>query len=668
MFRAVVICDDFDNAFCPLTLTGPRCLLPVANRPNLAYIIEHLICCGVQEIIIVSNRFGEKIREFVLANYQNKVGNICKFISSNEFESIGDVFRCFDRDNILSKEQPFILMSGSVVTNVNLRRLYDEYVKTNEKQPNACLTMALSSCPLDDDQSYFIAHDEGKRILSFRSPGLSNMPIDTEAGIFKAKIRKRVHLRLDLRSAGVFVCSPKIPGIFADPANLDLCSMNDFVKQTLDDEHMGIGTSEVFFSKIWDEEFGDIIISQDRLMSITKAIFDRKVSPFTPCYQFRARQLQPYSQRKKENYRGQNIRIAPTAVVEKRSVIGDGVEIGAGSFVTNSCIGDDCKIGDNVHIENSVIDTGSMVESSSKIFESFLGKNSRIVDGSLVMHKSIIGDHVSAKIQSERGVVLCNEQFCDTDDEFDGLVAMSAKEAILDGKVYGEDICVWAHDDDITDDGVTIDQIKNCKKFWNGNRTTLDDSLDDYMDSLASEEEEESDEESFDEEKQRQKNLQLFNIEVKESVTRCISEKLASADVIPEITGSRNSYAVEVPQIVRAIGLALYSLSQEELNFSIQNFQSHVKTLKDLLENFLCPGEKPNVKMQMEFLQFVNEEYEITKKLTQKVFLVMYQLDLLDERVILHWFAEYDIKENLKTDIAEFIDYLEQDDSTEESD
>lgn len=59
----------------------------------------------------------------------------------------------------------------------------------------------------------------------------------------------------------------------------------------------------------------------------------------------------------------------------------------------------------------------------------------------------------------------------------------------------------------------------------------------DGTNSLASESEEESDEESFDEEKQRQKNLVLFNNEVRESVTRCVREKLSSADVVPEITG-----------------------------------------------------------------------------------------------------------------------------------
>ena len=70
---------------------------------------------------------------------------------------------------------------------------------------------------------------------------------------------------------------------------------------------------------------------------------------------------------------------------------------------------------------------------------------------------------------------------------------------------------------------------------------------------------------------------------------------------------------------MRAIGLAIYGLSEEEDKFNIQKFQVHVKHLKDMLGNFLCPNENPNVKMQMEFLQFVNEEFDTTKLLTQKV-------------------------------------------------
>ena len=117
IFRAVVICDDFDDSFYPITFESPKCLLPIANRPTLAYVLDHLVFrCKFQEILLVSNKYGDVIKKFVQSNYKGNyffsfrlnsflVNNICKieYLSSSEFESLGDIFRCFDRDNMVSK-------------------------------------------------------------------------------------------------------------------------------------------------------------------------------------------------------------------------------------------------------------------------------------------------------------------------------------------------------------------------------------------------------------------------------------------------------------------------------------------------------------------------------------------------------------------------------------
>lgn len=51
VFQAFVICEDFGQVYQPLSLKTPRCLLPVANRPPLAYILDHLINhCRIQQI------------------------------------------------------------------------------------------------------------------------------------------------------------------------------------------------------------------------------------------------------------------------------------------------------------------------------------------------------------------------------------------------------------------------------------------------------------------------------------------------------------------------------------------------------------------------------------------------------------------------------------------
>ena len=92
--------------------------------------------------------------------------------------------------------------------NNNPCRTYDEHRDMLEKIPDLAMTMILSETDTDDGHRYFIAHDENRKLLSFRPPESAKKAIDVEAGIFKAKIRSRVHFRMNLRDTGLCICSP----------------------------------------------------------------------------------------------------------------------------------------------------------------------------------------------------------------------------------------------------------------------------------------------------------------------------------------------------------------------------------------------------------------------------------------------------------------------------
>ena len=97
-----------------------------------------------------------------------------------------------------------------------------------------------------DDQKHFIAHDANNKILSFRPSSESNLPCELELSIFKPKLRSRVHLRSNLIDTGIAICSPSVPTTFSDASNLDLATINGFVKRMLDDA--AISGEEVFYT------------------------------------------------------------------------------------------------------------------------------------------------------------------------------------------------------------------------------------------------------------------------------------------------------------------------------------------------------------------------------------------------------------------------------------
>ena len=185
------------------------------------------------------------------------------------------------------------------------------------------MTMVMSKAV--DDQKHFIAHDANNKILSFRPSSESNLPCELELSIFKPKLRSRVHLRSNLIDTGIAICSPSVPTTFSDASNLDLATINGFVKRMLDDA--AISGEEVFYSVtctfkselfqvyfhlIEDNEFAINVSSFDKFMFANNAIFSRKCYPYTPSYFMKG--FSTYVTKKRENYRGENTRCSPQAI------------------------------------------------------------------------------------------------------------------------------------------------------------------------------------------------------------------------------------------------------------------------------------------------------------------------------------------------------------------
>ena len=110
-----------------------------------------------------------------------------------------------------------MLINASTVTNVNLKRLYENHRKIFEKNPYVAMTLVMSKA----EKGHFIAHDDQNKILSYVSEQ-ANFAWELELATFKPKVRSRVHLRNNLIDTGLVICSPSVPAIFSDASNLDL--------------------------------------------------------------------------------------------------------------------------------------------------------------------------------------------------------------------------------------------------------------------------------------------------------------------------------------------------------------------------------------------------------------------------------------------------------------
>ena len=128
--QAVVLCDVFDQRFSPLTLEGPRCLMPVCNVPLLEWTLETLASAGVHEVFLLATWHVPVIRAYLEEHHPMLVRPPARgavsttalakvtLIAVPEARSIGDAMREIDAHQVIKSD--FVLIHGDAVGNLSL--------------------------------------------------------------------------------------------------------------------------------------------------------------------------------------------------------------------------------------------------------------------------------------------------------------------------------------------------------------------------------------------------------------------------------------------------------------------------------------------------------------------------------------------------------------------
>ena len=130
--QALIIADNFENKFKPLcNKSNPSCLFPIANVPNLCYIIEFLIMNNIKKIVIATSEHREKLDQFVKAQkYKEKGVKVDVKGIKTESESFGDALREVAEMRVLKDD--FLVVRGDIITNINLHEALKMHLKVKE--------------------------------------------------------------------------------------------------------------------------------------------------------------------------------------------------------------------------------------------------------------------------------------------------------------------------------------------------------------------------------------------------------------------------------------------------------------------------------------------------------------------------------------------------------
>lgn len=318
----------------PLTHTGPKQLLPIANKPMSQYCIESMRESGVREIaIIIGGNGSNKVKEYygdgqkfdvkisyIEQEYPKGIAHairLCKEFIGN------DKFLVFLGDNIIQK--PIV-----------------DYVKNFE---NSDASASILLCEVDNPSRFGIAEIKDEQILRI--------------------MEKPKNPPSNLAVTGIYLLTPKIFDIIdrLKPSWRNELEITDALHMLLEEEN------KITYNMITDY-WKDTGTPED-IINANEAILGK---------------MTPYFHAKKEN----NVSIEGKVMVGNGTVLKNGVKIIGPVIIGKNCtiesdtiIGPNTSIGDNsrlakCEISNSIVMGDCNIESNIKIKNSIIAYNSTI--------------------------------------------------------------------------------------------------------------------------------------------------------------------------------------------------------------------------------------------------------------------------------------------------
>jgi glucose-1-phosphate thymidylyltransferase len=124
--RGLLLAGGHGTRLRPLTFTGNKHMLPIANKPMLFYGLEHLSKAGIKEIGVVLGPLREGVREFI--GNGSKFGVKITYIDQPEAKGLAHA--ALTAENFL-KGEPFVMYLGDNLLKQGVKPLINNFFNHN---------------------------------------------------------------------------------------------------------------------------------------------------------------------------------------------------------------------------------------------------------------------------------------------------------------------------------------------------------------------------------------------------------------------------------------------------------------------------------------------------------------------------------------------------------
>lgn len=391
--QAIVLADSFQTRFMPLTSVKPRCLLPLANVPLIEYTLEFLAQSDVvEEVYIMCCSHSGQIQEYIDSSKWVNLSSPFKkiqTIASKESRSVGDAMRDLDSRSIINGD--FILISGDVVTNLDINQALENHKNYKQNDRDYICTMVLTqAAPMHRSRSIiepacFVMDKTSNRCLYYQDlPPINGKKASVNIDPEVLEDIEEFEIYNNLIDCHVDICTGAVPTIFQE--NFDYQTLrSDFVKGVLSSDIL----KKHIYSYITKDHYSARVESWQTYDGISQDVLERWAYPIVPERNLLPDQTYTYSSQ--HIYKENNVILSQSSKLSSSVIIGRDSFVGDKTQVSHSVIGRNCKIGSNVIIENSYIWDGSIIEDNCILKHAIVANNSIIKKNVILNPGSVIG-------------------------------------------------------------------------------------------------------------------------------------------------------------------------------------------------------------------------------------------------------------------------------------
>ena len=340
--KGIILHGGHGTRLRPLTHTGPKQLLPIANKPMSEYCLDSIKETGITDIAIIIGGIGSnKVKDYY-GNGKNFGVNIT-YIEQDEPRGIAHAIR-------LCKEfvngEKFLVFLGDNIIQKSITEFVERFKKSD-------FDSTVLLCEVDNPSRFGIADVENKKIIKI-----------TE---------KPKNPKSNLAVTGIYLLTPKLFDVIDDlkPSWRNELEITDALDNLLKQNHnISYETVTDYWKDTGTPE--DIINANAQVLGHIcnqMCIIDKSTNIESDSYI-----LTP-------SIIGKNCKIGKDARIGPNTSIGDNTVISSDVTIENSIIMSDCKIDGGLNIKDSIISAncylhGNNKDKTKKIF--LLGEGTKI--------------------------------------------------------------------------------------------------------------------------------------------------------------------------------------------------------------------------------------------------------------------------------------------------